>query len=240
MKQVFKKDTKIQVVRTDSDNWYKVGEIYTVHSYLEHEHAYVVEEDYDKWRDTAWIDAKDVEMYIDWSNAPEGYDFWIVDDVDDEGTMPPTFHKYVENYECYGACYVDENRSYWRADSSRIIIHKRPEEKEQEMNEWKYGLPPVGTEFEYSFGNVYWFKATSTYVVGDSGVVALCGTMESVVEQYLDNEECEFRPIKSKEQEEKEKAIAEMILAAEPDGHLYNTASLFCERLFNAGWRKVE
>lgn len=172
MKQVFEKGTKIQVVHSTSDNWYRIREIYTVHSYLEHKDAYVVEEDYDKWRDTAWIDAKDVEMYVDWYT------------------------------------------------------------KEQ--------LPPVGTEFEYSFGNGYWFKATSTYVVGDSGVVALCETMESVVEQYLDNEECEFRPIKSKEQQNKEEAIAEMVKVADPSGHLYNTASLFCERLFNAGWRKVE
>lgn len=238
MQQVFKKGTKIQVVHADSDNWYKVGEIYTVHSYLEREGAYVVEEQYEVYKNSAWIDAKDVLQFVDWSKASEGYDFWI---VDNEGTMPPTFHKYVENHECNGACYVDENGSYWCADSSRIIVHKRPEEKEQEMkSEWKYGLPSIGIEFEYSFGGNYWFKATSTYVVGDSGVVALCETMESVVEQYLDNEECEFRPIKSKEQQEKEEAIAEMVKVADPSGHFYNIASLFCERLFNAGWRKVE
>lgn len=171
MEQVFEKGTKIQIVRADSDNWYKVDEIYTVHSYLEREDAYVVEEGYEVYKDSAWIDAKDVEMHIDW--------------------------------------YAKEQ------------------------------LPPVGTEFEYSFGSGYWFKATSTYVVGDSGVVALCETMEAVVEQYLDNEDCEFRPIKSKEQQEKDDTIAEMVKVAYPGDSWESQfrAVAMCMRLYDAGWR---
>jgi len=308
MKQVFEKGAKIQVVRADIDNGYKVGEIYTVHSYLEHKNAYVVEEGYIVYKDSAWIDADDVVQFVDWHNAPEGathyndkdciypwlkldngvryyhhtddnrwvkyttecygsefvchfdnaikrpvaekkempdidwskapkgYDYWI---VDKDGTMKSMFHRYVENHKDLGESYVDADEDYWRVSSDRIIVHKRPEEQEMN-NEWKHGLPPVNTEFEYSFGNGYWFKATCNYVVGSSGVVALCEVMGATIEQYLDAEEWEFRPVKSKEERDKEAAIDEMLKVADPMWESQIKAEDMCKRLYNAGWRKVE
>lgn len=234
MKQVFDKGAKIQVVETEKGNWYKIGEIYTVHSYLEHKNAYVVEEDYEVYKDSAWVEAKDVEMYIDWSKAPEGYDFWI---VPSEGSQfPPDFHKLI------GDRYYDINGEYYEEYyCDDVAVYKRPvAEKKEVNNEWKHGLPPVNTEFEYSFGGNYWFKATCTYVVADSGVVAMCDVMGVTIEQYLYNEECEFRPVKSKEEQEKESTIVTMVEAANPTGTFHDVASLFCERLYDAGWRKVE
>lgn len=101
---------------------------------------------------------------------------------------------------------------------------------------WKDGLPQVGTEFEYSFDGEHWFWGITTYVVGDSGVVAHCNTEDGEYEQYLDESDVMFRPLKG----DRECAIEEMMFIADPTDLYPNSTRLQCERLYNAGWRKVD
>ncbi len=238
MKHPFKQGTKIQVASSCDDYWYKVGEIYTVHSYLPHEDAYVVEEQYEEYKESAWIDAKDVIQFVDWDNAPEGATHY--NDVD---CIYPYLKQTWDSYYFFD----EEKWTEYNYVSLAFAHHfdnaiKRPvTEEKKEMNAFnKNGLPAVGTEFEYSFGNDFWFKATSNYVVADDGVVALCESACGKIEQYLDVRTCKFRSIKSKEEQEKEEAVDEMVKVADPSGTLYNSASLFCERLYAAGYRIMQ
>ena len=60
---------------------------------------------------------------IDWSKAPEGYDYWI----EYKGThiVPSDFHKlgFKEDVEVY----LDTNGKFFYKDDENIIVHKQPE-----------------------------------------------------------------------------------------------------------------
>lgn len=109
----------------------------------------------------------------------------------------------------------------WERDS-----HPAPLEiYEPRYNVWVgQGLPPVGTKCLYSLcldgntENPCWFECEIHYVIEDTkyqcgGVVALCKTCPSDIEQFLAVETTLFKPIavKSKADMDKEKAISTIL-----------------------------
>ena len=61
---------------------------------------------------------------IDWTQAPEGYDYYIVDKL---GLQESKFHR-REGGESFGTVYVDEDGLVWFDEPSRIEIFERPEQ----------------------------------------------------------------------------------------------------------------
>ena len=73
---------------------------------------------------------------IDWTQAPEGYHYWIVPNSDDM-TNKPAFHRLEESWEGAGEpCFVDQDGFYWPIgyESSHFTVYKRPEQPKQESN----------------------------------------------------------------------------------------------------------
>lgn len=75
------------------------------------------------------------------------------------------------------------------------------------------GLPPVGTECEYSLnGGGNWWNCKIAYIVGTQGIVMLCDVFEGV--QYVDfttyEGKLKFRPFRSEADKNRSAAIEEM------------------------------
>lgn len=69
-------------------------------------------------------------MTPNWIDAPEGYDFWV---VDKEGKQPSGWHRKAGN------SYVDQDGFFWRDSCNEMEVYRRPV--------WDgNGLPPIGSK----------------------------------------------------------------------------------------------
>ena len=96
--------------------------------------------------------------------------------------------------------------------------------------EWKDGLPPVGVEVEFDSGSHGWRKC----------IVKAIGDKRLIYQQVgVNDEEClyifqmQFRPIKSPQEIERDKAIEEML-----DVDMSESENV-CEALYDAGYERL-
>ena len=76
---------------------------------------------------------------IDWTQAPEGYDYWLEMTPSVGKPSHSGFRKLLLYYPDTGArgtCYVDQGGFYWPIgyESSHFTVYKRPEQPKQESN----------------------------------------------------------------------------------------------------------
>lgn len=84
------------------------------------------------------------------------------------------------------------------------------------------GLPPVGTECEYSLNDgCTWFRCKIEYVVGTQGVVMSCDVFEGIQYASFNDHDLKFRPLRT----ERDKAIEQIAI------YVNNTAA---ENLYDA------
>lgn len=154
-----------------------------------------------------WIDS--VEK-IDWPSKPEGATHYSFETED----WHFTWWKEVDGILCpYWVC----NREWNVGDSQ----HQATAVEIIKIEDWdSEKLPSVGTKCLYAITDPenpnytkHWYECEVRYVVPHSGVVAYCHTCGCDVEQWLSIETTVFKPIpvKSKEEIEKEKAIAAIL-----------------------------
>lgn len=73
---------------------------------------------------------------IQWADAPEGYDIWV---VDDDGLQPSAWHSDE------GDRYEDPEGQFWKKDCEGYTAHHRPV--------WDgLGLPPIGSKVLFTPG----------------------------------------------------------------------------------------
>lgn len=91
------------------------------------------------------------ELNIQWADAPEGYDIWI---VDDNGSQPSAWHRES------GDRYQDQLGLYWSKGGDGFTAYHRPV--------WSgHGLPPVGSKVLFvpdtcDNADVDWHRRLST------------------------------------------------------------------------------
>lgn len=177
-------------------------------------------------------------MDIDWSEAPEGFDFHFRG----KGKQDPgKFYKASEDR------FVSEPGSYiLYADMGELVdlfhVSTRPE-----VVVWNgEGLPPVGTACEYRVNSGPWYSCAIGYLFSDEGgeyAILKCPHLnyEQIAKIGSDLGSVSFRPIRTPEQiaaEEREMAIQAMCEHGVDAGDdtIYCTA----RSLYDAGYRKFE
>lgn len=196
-----------------------------------------------QWR--AAVDALKAEkeeekvMTIDWSKAPEGFDFHFRakrSSRADEGA----FYQATK-----GGRFVNERGSYisytdMHEITGLFVMTVRPQ-----VVEWTgEGRPPAGTVCEFNDGCGGGYKKVEImYVSTMTILVKFDGSPDEDVEgAYSPNESLYFRPIRTPEQiaaEECDKAVKAMLAEFEHTGSLTSHYEV-CEVLHKAGYRKFE
>ena len=186
-------------------------------------------------------DASDNSEQPDWSEAPEGFDYFI---RWPHKSMRGNFYKLVGNH------YVRDNDYYARvsdvAGDPEIIVTKRPVSAEEPWN--GEGLPPVGTVCESTWNESRdeWFKA-KVFGVNEHGQPIFRWEEGPKKYEYQASPlsgfhgKPHFRPIRTPEQiaaEERLIAIQAMVDESGFDGETDNVWPSM-EALYNAGYRKV-
>jgi len=179
---------------------------------------------------------------IDWSKAPEGYDFALSPAADWngapelKGSVRFASRNGLGRFKDDTGMYPEIGRSSWE------VIAERPVSWTGE------GLPPVGTVCEWKHAGT-WLKVEVAYL--SEWLIVLRDTRKAE-SSLIDSEGVEiaidhwkedapvFRPLRTPEQiaaEERRAAILEM------KGHLsfsdYREAEQHCAALYDAGYRKV-
>lgn len=174
---------------------------------------------------------------IDWSKAPEGATHWEPDSADwFEGWMLQTDGRWFSWSEEHRAWNPTSSVSPSRAAT---FIH-RP----AEPTTWDgTGLPPVGTVCEVDHNGWRQCNVFAHAVEGKEPVDVLFDFVDVDGSQSWNWYDCasKFRPLRTPEQlaaEAREKAVDEMLQLNLKDGGV--AARSYCERLYDAGYRKVE
>ena len=163
---------------------------------------------------------------INWDKAPEGFDYWIEDEI-----MENKFHR------LNGDVYTDEAGFSWDVGSESITVTKRP------TQEWKgEGLPCAETVCEVlntRLDNPEYERCTILWI-GEFSVVY---TSDSCKERTARVEYVEFRPIRT----ENEKAIEDMagilvnvnarIMGPTTDDPTFIS---YAKELYKEGYKKVD
>lgn len=175
---------------------------------------------------------------IDWSKAPEGYDFALSPAADWNGA--PELKGSVRFASRNGlGCFKDDTGMYPQIGrSSWEVIAERP------VSWTGDGLPPVGTvcELRNVSAGTCWAKAHIKFASRNVVVWDWDGepAMNGLCTAYL--HALEIRPTRTPEQiaaEEREKAVSQMaVIALAGDNQL--VTKVYLERLYDAGYRRVE
>lgn len=162
---------------------------------------------------------------IDWSKAPEGSTHW----------MPASREWEAGFWKREGEANYFFEDGEWKCSRAEPFGHpslvKRPATPQWNGD----GLPPLGTCIEWLSAQYGWLGGR---VVGHDGMV----TVVSHNDGYTGCHAHEVRPIRTPEQiaaEEREKAVSQMaVVALAGDNQLIT--KVYLERLYDAGYRKVE
>lgn len=107
--------------------------------------------------------------------------------------------------------FVDINLMVEKVDSAYLVSDSDTQQLEKLLRgeQWDgTGLPPVGTECEYSLNDGRtWFRCKIEYVVGTQGVVMSCDVFEGVQYASSNDHDLKLRPLRT----ERDKAIDQMI-----------------------------
>jgi hypothetical protein len=164
---------------------------------------------------------------IDWSKAPRGT----------TGAMRANFDS------------THRGGKTWKGKIEWLPIDGDFKDYAQGSDAWEYfakpatptwsgpedGLPPVGLEFEWRYGDHAWKKGEALYI---GTIYAVLKSTEGG-EQHYYLRDMQFRPIRTAEQlaaEEREQGINEMVESKIAGG----LAPWVCGELYDAGYRKVE
>ena len=105
------------------------------------------------------------------------------------------------------------------------------------------GIPPVGCACEYSLNSgVTWFNCKIDYILGTQGLIMLADVFEGGqwVSFHEYDGKLKFRPLRTEEENVREKAIQELssvICGNIPDTGMA-TATMYATRIYDAGYRK--
>jgi hypothetical protein len=143
---------------------------------------------------------------IDWSKAPEGYDFHF------QGKAADPYGKF---YTATSDRFVSEVGSYilYRDLAELFIVNHRPEQVVQWSGE---GRPPVGIECEFQHRNApngIWHPTTIRF--SSHAHIIYVDSIENCEACYAVNDSCgiDFRPVRTQEQialDERDKASVEL------------------------------
>ncbi len=169
---------------------------------------------------------------IDWSKAPEGATHWCDESDTDYAcwlrrSEDGSWHAMLPSHSAWHVAIVDD-------DTMRTTT-PRPAAWNGE------GLPPAGTVCEVEDADGNWHECTVLAHFRTDAVFIPDPDYPYGVYDGLPAER--FRPIRTPEQiaaEEREKAIDSMAVVADPSGGAPETCRLFCERLYDACYRKTE
>lgn len=177
---------------------------------------------------------------IDWSKAPE----WAIG----HGLLVQGAIKQVW-YGEKAYMIVGDNRSYAYGGGDGETRHNHMPDAIQFRTlrpaPWVgKGLPPAGAVCEVQHDG-RWYQATIIGIDPDDGDVVFKthGDYATPYGVYDGLPAERFRPIRTPEQiaaEEREKVIDSMAVVADPSGGSPETCRLFCDRLYDAGYRKTE